>query len=104
VLPQTASVPISNSLFIRNPALASPVQLSGMSSATLSRYKRNDKPIGEGTYGVVYKALDRDSGESVAIKKIRLEAEDEGVPSSALRETSILMELSHPNIVAYVQG
>jgi len=35
----------------------------------------------------------------VALKKIRLEAEDEGVPSTAIREISLLKELPHPNIV-----
>jgi len=29
--------------------------------------------IGEGTYGVVYKARKRDSGRMVALKKIRLD-------------------------------
>jgi cyclin-dependent kinase len=31
--------------------------------------------------------------ETVALKKIKLENEDEGVPSTALREISILKEL-----------
>jgi cyclin-dependent kinase 2 len=62
------------------------------------RYKKVEK-IGEGTYGVVYKARDRDTGDLVALKKIRLEAEDEGVPSTAIREISLLKELSHPNVV-----
>lgn len=57
------------------------------------------KKIGEGTYGVVYKAKDRVSGEIVALKRIRLEAEDEGIPSTAIREISLLKELQHPNIV-----
>ena len=36
----------------------------------------------------------------VALKKVKLENEDEGVPSTALREISILKELKpHPNIV-----
>ncbi len=35
----------------------------------------------------------------VALKKIRLENEDEGMPSTAMREISILKELNHPNIV-----
>ena len=35
----------------------------------------------------------------VALKKIRLEAEDEGVPSTAIREISLLKELQHHNIV-----
>lgn len=56
--------------------------------------------IGEGTYGVVYKGKNKKSGELVALKKIRLESEDEGVPATAIREISILKELRHPNIVA----
>lgn len=55
--------------------------------------------IGEGTYGVVYKAKDMVSGDIVALKKIRLEAEDEGIPSTAIREISLLKELTHCNIV-----
>jgi cyclin-dependent kinase 1 len=48
---------------------------------------------------VVYKARDRQTEEIVALKKIRLEVEDEGIPSTALREISLLRELSHENIV-----
>jgi len=62
------------------------------------RYEKVQK-IGEGTYGVVYKAKDKIDGKFVALKKIRLEHEDEGVPSTAIREISILKELQHPNIV-----
>ena len=53
-----------------------------------------------GTYGVVYKARDlNNSGRIVALKKIRLEAEDEGVPSTAIREISLLKEMKDPHIV-----
>ena len=55
--------------------------------------------IGEGTYGVVFKGRNKRSGEIVAMKKIRLESEEEGVPSTAIREISLLKELQHPNIV-----
>ena len=61
-------------------------------------YQKLEK-IGEGTYGVVYKARDRNTGDIVALKKIRLESEEEGVPSTAIREISILKELQHENIV-----
>ena len=54
-----------------------------------------------GTYGVVYKAKDINSGQIVALKKIRLEAEDEGVPSTAIREISLLKELKDDNIVRW---
>lgn len=38
-----------------------------------------------GTYGVVYKGKNRQTGQIVAMKKIRLEADDEGIPSTAIR-------------------
>ena len=59
----------------------------------------DEKNIGEGTYGVVYKAKDTVTNEIVALKQIRLENEDEGIPSTAMREISILKELKHQNIV-----
>jgi len=63
----------------------------------MEQYEKIEK-VGEGTYGVVYKAKDT-SGEVYALKTIRLEAEDEGIPSTAIREISLLKELQHPNIV-----
>lgn len=66
----------------------------------LAKYHKLEK-IGEGTYGVVFKARDKISGRLMALKKIRLEQEEEGVPSTALREISLLKELNHANIVRY---
>lgn len=62
------------------------------------RYSKIEK-VGEGTYGVVYKARDVTTNQVVALKKIRLEAEDEGVPSTAIREISLLKELKDDNVV-----
>jgi serine/threonine protein kinase len=39
---------------------------------------------------VVYRARDKNTKELVALKKIKLENEDEGPPSTAMREISIL--------------
>jgi cell division cycle 2-like protein len=55
--------------------------------------------IDEGAYGVVYRAMDKTSGEIVAIKKLKLEREREGFPITALRELSTLISLRHPNII-----
>lgn len=68
----------------------------------MDRYQKLEKSgstLGEGTYGVVYKARDKNTGEVVALKRIRLEIEDEGIPSTTLREISVLRQLKHPNIV-----
>jgi serine/threonine protein kinase len=61
--------------------------------------------IGEGTYGVVYKAealSGKMKGKMVALKKIRLDIEDEGVPCTALREISVLKELRQRNVVQLI--
>lgn len=65
---------------------------------------RKEKLVGAGTYGKVYRALDvaEDPPRLVALKEIRLEAEDQGIPSTALREISLLRELDHPNVIKYV--
>jgi cyclin-dependent kinase len=63
-----------------------------------SKYIRTTK-LGEGTYGVVYRAKDQKGQEIYALKKIRLQAEEEGIPSTAIREISLLKELNHINIV-----
>lgn len=67
-------------------------------ASQLDRYERQEK-LGEGTYGIVYKCRDLQTGQIVALKKIRLEKEDDGVPSTAIREISLLKGLRHPNIV-----
>lgn len=77
---------------------AQPAAAAAESDAPLGRYQKIQK-VGEGTYGVVYMARDKVTDEIVALKKTRLDSEDEGVPSTAIREISLLRELEHPNIV-----
>jgi serine/threonine protein kinase len=69
----------------------------------MDRYSKIEKSgvhqLGAGTYGEVYKARDMRSGDFVAMKRIKLSTEEEGTPSSTLREISTLKALIHPNIV-----
>lgn len=56
------------------------------------------KVIGEGSYGTVY--LVRDSqNKKFALKKIQLSEGEEGLSTAILRETSILFQFRHENIV-----
>lgn len=64
----------------------------------MHKYEKIEK-IGEGTYGTVFKAKNLETMEIVALKRVRLDQDDEGVPSSALREICLLKELKHKNIV-----
>lgn len=66
--------------------------------------KRNDlysimSQVGEGTFGKVYKARNTSNGLYVALKRVRMEAERDGFPVTAMREIKLLQSLRHPNVV-----
>ena len=60
---------------------------------------RKVRKIGEGTYGEVYEAIDTTNNRRVAMKKMRIENKDEGIPITALREMCILKHPRHDNVV-----
>lgn len=75
-------------------ALSSRLKASMLSDLTL---------VGEGSYSVVYRAHNRLNGSTVTLKKLRLDGSAEGLPATAVREMSLLRELSGcPHIVKYV--
>ncbi|RMY67589.1 hypothetical protein D0863_07700 [Hortaea werneckii] len=55
--------------------------------------------LGEGTYATVFKGRNGQTGAFVALKEIHLDSE-EGTPSTAIREISLMKELKHENIVS----
>lgn len=59
--------------------------------------------VGEGTYGKVYKARRQDTGRLVALKRIRMEAEKDGFPVTAIREIKLLQALDHPNVLKLME-
>jgi len=68
----------------------------------MDNYKKIKK-LGQGTYGIVWKAQNTITGNIVALKQIQLNSMDEGVPCTAIREISLLKELQHPNIVRLIE-
>lgn len=62
--------------------------------------------LGAGTFGVVYAATVIATGQPVVIKRIRDEdgKRSGGVPATALREASILLEMEHSNVIRCVGG
>lgn len=61
------------------------------------QYEEIEK-VGQGGFGVVYRCRNTVTGEIVAVKNIFFH-ECDGVPSSVIREVSLLKELDHINIV-----
>jgi cell division cycle 2-like len=55
--------------------------------------------IEEGSYGVVFRARDKQTGDIVALKKLKLDEEKHGFPITALREINALMACRHENVV-----
>lgn len=61
-------------------------------------YEKIEK-VGQGTYGEVFKARERSTGQLVALKKVLMDHEREGFPITAIREIKILRQVHHENIV-----
>lgn len=60
--------------------------------------KLND--IEEGAYGWVSRAKDSATGKVVALKRLKMDNANDGIPVTGLREIQTLMDCEHPNIVA----
>ncbi|KAH0613167.1 uncharacterized protein H6S33_009547 [Morchella sextelata] len=91
--PRTPSRPSTSSSSKENEA-------SSKNSAPLADYTLGDC-LGKGAFGSVYRALNWGTGETVAVKQVRLA----DLPKSELRvimlEIDLLKNLNHPNIVQY---
>ena len=93
--------------------MAAPSTRGGMESQSLppgacrrvSCFAKGNK-LGEGTYGSVYCAIDKESSTRVALKRVKLSGagfEREGMPQTSLREIGLLKRLKHPNIVSLLE-
>ncbi|PWN19572.1 Pkinase-domain-containing protein [Microstroma glucosiphilum] len=68
------------------------------SCSSVSDYEKLNH-IEEGTYGVVFRARHRVTGEVVALKKLKMDRETNGFPITSLREIRTLMMAQHENVV-----
>eukprot|EP00850_Spirogloea_muscicola_P014279 SM000101S09277 [mRNA] locus=s101:318117:321397:+ [translate_table: standard] len=84
-------------------AVAAPGQLNleeppSWGSRSVDHFEKLEQ-IGEGTYGQVYMAKEKATGDIVALKKVRMDNEKEGFPITAIREIKILKKLKHENVI-----
>ncbi|KAL7048937.1 hypothetical protein ACKWTF_003539 [Chironomus riparius] len=71
-------------------------------STRMDRYEKLAR-IGEGSYGVVYKCRDRETGSLVAVKRFVESEDDPAIRKIALREIRLLKNLKHPNLVCLLE-
>ncbi|XP_050691283.1 cyclin-dependent kinase-like 4 isoform X2 [Eriocheir sinensis] len=92
-------------LFLGGGAVASQQLMAGrtrVSSRLMEKYEKLSK-IGEGSYGVVYKCRNRETGSQVAIKKFVESEDDPLIKKIALREIRMLKQLHHPNLINLIE-
>ncbi|TMS21234.1 Cyclin-dependent kinase-like 1 [Larimichthys crocea] len=68
----------------------------------MEKYEKIGK-IGEGSYGVVFKCRNKDTGQIVAIKKFVESEDDPIIKKIALREIRMLKQLKHANLVNLIE-
>ncbi|KAK8830294.1 hypothetical protein WA577_005982 [Blastocystis sp. JDR] len=86
---------------ITAPAPPKPFKESIHMCRSVNKYKKLER-LNEGSYGIVYKAQNMETGEIVALKRIKFNDAvmvQEAFPVTALREINILQDLHHPNIL-----
>ena len=73
-----------------------------MQSREIARYTTLDV-LGRGTVGVVYRALDRETRQEVALKLLTVDiAEQPDIERRFIREVGILQRFKHPNIIEHI--
>ncbi|RXW24760.1 hypothetical protein EST38_g1058 [Candolleomyces aberdarensis] len=87
--------PRTRSIYVPERTLHPPIQ----SSRSVSQCYEILNQIEEGSYGVVFRAREVQTGDIVALKRLKLDEEKNGFPITALREIYALMTCRHENVV-----
>lgn len=98
---QKQHIPVPSEWYLEFPAKGNPVQrkdgpasIFGPGCRRIEDAYERVGHLGQGTYGEVFKARDKSTGELVAVKRIKMENEKEGFPITAVREIKILSMLA----------
>ncbi|KAI7883235.1 Pkinase-domain-containing protein, partial [Lichtheimia hyalospora FSU 10163] len=75
------------------------ISLKSKDGLTRTQYQLGNC-IGKGQFGSVYRALDLSTGETVAVKRIRLD--DADIDQEIMKEVSLLKTMSHSNVIQYL--
>uniref|UniRef100_A0A1B0A3T7 cyclin-dependent kinase n=1 Tax=Glossina pallidipes TaxID=7398 RepID=A0A1B0A3T7_GLOPL len=78
------------------------MSLRPQGSSRMDRYEKLSR-LGEGSYGIVYKCRDRETGQLVAVKRFVESEDDPAIRKIALREIRLLKNLKHPNLVSLLE-
>ena len=95
---KTATKPFAGSRCRLKPAFRFRAALRGVGGA-MNKYEVLGV-VGEGAYGVVLKCRNKQTGETVAVKKFKESDDDANVRKTTLREVKVLRALKHENIVS----
>ena len=95
---KTATEPFAGSRCRLKPAFRFRAALRGVGGA-MNKYEVLGV-VGEGAYGVVLKCRNKQTGETVAVKKFKESDDDANVRKTTLREVKVLRALKHENIVS----
>ncbi|CAO2658538.1 Nn.00g062610.m01.CDS01 [Neocucurbitaria sp. VM-36] len=85
----------------QRPSREGAAQRAAQDVAGLKDYQLGDC-LGKGAFGSVYRALNWGTGETVAIKQVRLENLGAADLKNMEMEIELLKNLNHPNIVKYI--
>ena len=64
---------------------------------------KEEKKLGQGTFGEVYKGIHLETQRQVAMKRIIVNVEKDLFPITAHREITILRRLNHKNIIKLIE-